>query len=85
MKLSRTTAKMSIIFFNMGVLVLVMGISISNRLIVSAAALLFGAAFIIRQYMLRCPSCGHPGPLPSWKKSEDVHCRKCGEAIEYDE
>ncbi len=83
MKLSKSTARMTIVFFNLGVIILVMGVGMNNKLVVSTASVLFGAAFIVRFYMLRCPHCGHPGPIPKWKGNDSVICRKCGEKIEY--
>lgn len=81
---SKMIARICITSFNIGVLVLVMGISIGNTLLVLVAVVLFGGAFLIRQYKLRCNSCGHLAPLPSWKDTEIVICHKCEEVIDYD-
>ncbi|HMM69380.1 MAG TPA: hypothetical protein PKD08_02705 [Gudongella oleilytica] len=83
---SKMIARICITSFNIGVLVLVlvMGISIGNTLLVLVAVVIFGGAFLIRQYKLRCNSCGHLEPLPSWKDTEIVICHKCGEVIDYD-
>lgn len=41
------------------------------------------AAWMVKQFGLRCPHCGYPGVLPRWKGKGG--CIRCGRTVEFDD
>lgn len=85
MTVKRLYARLCIAAATIGAAIMLIGLLLTNVILVLVSAFFILIAFIIKFSLLKCPHCKWSGLMPQWDKSGTIHCVKCGKPIVYDD
>ena len=83
-KLKRIYARLILLGWVLGTVLLAVGGFTQTRELIAAAMFVWLASIVARYALLRCPHCGYIAAPPQWRKNASIHCPQCGEAFTYD-